>query len=185
MDSLKAKLLVATPMLEDPNFDRTVVWLLEHGPEGALGLVLNRPSELPVAEPLPSWVDHTGPLPVVFLGGPVSTSSVIALARVTGADDVPDGTWASVSGSVGVLDLTVDPMLVAPSIRELRCFAGYAGWAPGQLEGEIAQGAWFVLDADPDDPFTTAPVNLWRSVLARQPNELARLALVPDDPTLN
>jgi putative transcriptional regulator len=185
MDSLKAKLLVATPMLEDPNFDRTVVWLLEHGPDGAIGLVLNRPSELPVGEPLPSWVDHTGPLSVVFLGGPVSTSSVIALAQVSGPDEVPAGSWESVQGSIGVLDLTSDPMLVAPSITGLRCFAGYAGWGAEQLEVEIEEGAWFVLDAEPADPFTAAPDGLWRRVLARQPNELARLALVPDDPTLN
>jgi putative transcriptional regulator len=185
MDSLKAKLLVATPMLEDPNFDRTVVWLLEHGPEGALGVVLNRPSDLPVGEPLPSWVDATEPMSVVFLGGPVSTSSVIALARVTGPDAVPEGTWEPVSDTIGVLDLNADPMLVAPSLTGLRCFAGYAGWGPEQLEGEIREGAWFVLDADPADLFTAAPTGLWRTVLARQPGELARLALVPDDPTLN
>ena len=182
-ETLKAKLLVATPMLGDPNFERTVVWLLEHGEEGALGLVLNRPSELPVAEPLPSWVDHTGPLSVVFLGGPVSTNSVIGLARVSG--DAPDGAWEPVLGAVGVLDLTTDPAMVAPLITGFRCYAGYAGWGPDQLEDEIEQGAWFVLDADPADPFTDEPEALWRSVLARQPNELARLALVPEDPTLN
>src|SRR5688500_12083254 len=123
-DSLKAKLLVATPMLDDPNFDRTVVWLLEHGEEGALGLVLNRPSELPVAEPLPSWVDHAGPLPVVFLGGPVSTNAVIGLARVSG--DAPEGAWEQVLGAVGVLDLTTDPAMLAPVLAGFRCYAGYA-----------------------------------------------------------
>lgn len=183
MESLKAQLLVATPLLGDPNFDRTVVLLLEHGDEGALGLVLNRPSDLLVAEPLPGWVDLTGPVPVVFVGGPVSSSSVIGLARVTA--ELPDGTWESVLGPVGVLDLNADAGLVAPAIAGLRCFAGYAGWGPEQLEGEIEQGAWFVVEADPADPFTDEPEGLWRTVLARQPNELARLALVPDDPTLN
>jgi putative transcriptional regulator len=181
--TLKAKLLVATPMLGDPNFDRTVVWLLEHGEEGALGVVLNRPSDLPVADPLPSWADHTEPLSVVFLGGPVSTNSVIGLARLSG--DGPDGAWEQVLGTVGVLDLTADPLLLAPALTGLRCFAGYAGWGPDQLETEIEEGAWFVLDADPADPFTDAPEALWRSVLARQRNELARVALVPDDPTMN
>lgn len=181
-DTLRGKLLVATPMLGDPNFDRTVVWLLEHGEEGALGVVLNRPSELAVADPLPSWVDRTEPLSVVFLGGPVSPSSVIALARVDGA--IPDGTWEAVLGPIGVLDLSADPALLG-AVAEVRCFAGYAGWGPDQLEGEIEQGAWFVLDVDPGDPFTVTPEGLWRSVLARQPNELARIALVPDDPTLN
>ena len=146
MDSLKAQLLVATPMLGDPNFDRAVVWLLEHGEDGALGVVLNRPSDLLVSEPLPSWDQLTGELPVVFRGGPVSTQSVIGVARVrTGT---PEGAWAPVMG-------------------------------------EIEQGAWFVVQADPGDPFTARPEDLWRSVLARQGPELARFALVPDDPSVN
>jgi putative transcriptional regulator len=183
MRSLKAQLLVATPMLGDPNFDRTVVWLLEHGEDGALGVVLNRPSELPVSEPLPSWDLLAGELPVVFQGGPVSTDSVIGVAWVrTGT---PEGAWAPVMGEIGVLDLGIDPDEVAPLLVGLRCFAGYAGWGAGQLEGEIEQGAWFVVDADPGDPFTEDPDGLWRSVLARQRPELARFALVPDDPTVN
>jgi putative transcriptional regulator len=182
--SLKGRLLVAAPILEDPNFDRTVIWLLEHSAEGALGVVLNRPSELPVADPLPGWADHTGGLAVVFVGGPVSVSSVIGLATV--ADDgAPEGIWEPVAGAVGVLDLAADPGLVGTTITTLRCFAGYAGWAPDQLEAEIEEGAWFVVDAEPGDLFTDHPRDLWRTVLARQPSALARVALVPDDPSLN
>ena len=179
----KGRLLVATPLLDDPNFFHAVVWLLEHGDDGALGVVLNRPSDLPVAEPLPGWADFAGQLPVLFVGGPVAVGSVIGLARVAG--EVPDGSWEPVSGSVGVIDLGADPAIVGPSVGTLRCFAGYAGWSAGQLEDEIAEGAWFVVDAEPADLFTDDPAGLWRAVLARQPNELARLALVPDDPTLN
>jgi putative transcriptional regulator len=183
MDSLKAQLLVATPMLGDPNFDRAVVWLLEHGEDGALGVILNRPSDLPVAEPLPSWDLLTGELRVVFRGGPVSTESVIGVAWVrTGT---PEGAWAPVMGDIGVLDLGVDPDDVASLLVDLRCFAGYAGWGAGQLEGEIEQGAWFVVEADPGDCFTEHPEGLWRAVLARQGPELARFAFVPDDPTVN
>jgi putative transcriptional regulator len=181
--TLKGRLLVATPLLDDPNFHHAVIWLLEHGEDGALGVVLNRPSELPVAEPLPGWADLTGGLPVLFVGGPVAVGSVIGLARM--AETAPEGVWEPVTGSVGVLDLGADPGIVGPSVGTLRCFAGYAGWSPGQLEDELAEGAWFVVDADPADPFTDDPDRLWRSVLARQPNELARIALVPDDPTLN
>jgi putative transcriptional regulator len=182
--SLKGRLLVAAPLLSDPNFDRTVVWLLEHGSDGALGVVLNRPSELPVADPLPGWAGHTGELPVVFVGGPVSVSSVIGLAEV-GEAGAPAGIWESVSGPVGVLDLAADPIEVGAAITTLRCFAGYAGWSAGQLEDEIDEGAWFVVDLQAGDLFTDHPGSLWRSVLARQPNELARVALVPDDPSLN
>jgi putative transcriptional regulator len=180
---LKGRLLVATPVLDDPNFDRTVVWLLEHGDDGALGVVLNRPSTLAVAEPLPGWADLAGPLPVVFVGGPVSSSSVIGLARVTG--EVPPGSWEPVAGAIGVVDLTTDPLLLTPVVGALRCFAGYSGWGSGQLEGELLDGAWVVVDAEAGDAFTDDPAGLWRAVLARQPNELARMALVPDDPTLN
>lgn len=183
MDSLKARLLVASPLLGDPNFDRTVVWLLEHGDEGALGVVLNRPSGLPVAEPLPSWEPLAGELPVVFQGGPVSPSSVIGVARVRSG--TPEGTWAEVMGEIGVLDLAADPDEIGPALVGVRCFAGYAGWGPGQLEAEIHEGAWFVVDADPGDPFTERPEDLWRSVLARQGPPLSRFALVPDDPRVN
>ena len=182
--SLKGRLLVAAPLLSDPNFDRTVIWLLEHSSEGALGVVLNRPSELPVSDPLPGWAGHTGGLPVVFVGGPVSVSSVIGLAEVTDVG-TPEGIWEPVAGPVGVLDLAADPFEVGAAISTLRCFAGYAGWAASQLEDEIAEGAWFVVDVEPGDLFTDHPGSLWRTVLARQPNELARLALVPDDPSLN
>jgi putative transcriptional regulator len=183
MESLKALLLVATPMLGDPNFDRTVVWVLEHGDDGALGVVLNRPSDLPVADPLPSWNLLTGALDVVFLGGPVSTSSVIGVARVRSG--TPAGAWAPVMDEIGVLDLGIDPDDVGPALLGLRCFAGYAGWGSGQLESEIDQGAWFVVDTDPNDVFTEHPADLWRTVLARQRPELARFALVPDDPRVN
>lgn len=183
MDSLKARLLVATPLLGDPNFDRAVVLLLEHGDEGALGLILNRPSDLLVADPLPAWSEHAGVIPVVFVGGPVSGTTVIALASIDGS--LPAGSWEPVLDSVGVLDLDVDPDLVGNRIDGIRCYAGYAGWGSGQLEDEITQGAWFVVDADPTDPFTDDPEGLWRTVLARQPGELARFALVPDDPSMN
>lgn len=183
MDSIKGRLLVAAPLLGDPNFDRTVVWLLEQGEDGALGIVLNRPSELPVAEPLPGWEELTGTLPVVFLGGPVSAGSVIGLASIGG--EAPVGLWEPVIGRVGVLDLAADPDAVRAAVETVRCFAGYAGWGPGQLEEELVAGAWFVVEVHPQDPFTADPDGLWRAVLARQPNELARIALVPDNPTLN
>lgn len=181
--SFKGRLLVATPLLGDENFERTVVLLLEHGDEGALGLVLNRPSPLEVVDPLPEWSRFAGHPEVVFVGGPVSRTSVIALARVEGS--APAQAWAPVLGPVGVVDLAADPDLLGGALDAVRVFAGYAGWGPGQLEDEIVEGAWYVVDADPADPFTDAPDDLWRRVLARQDGELARVALVPDDPRLN
>lgn len=183
MTGLKGRLLVATPLLGDPNFERSVVLLLEHGEEGALGVVLNRPSELEVAEPLPEWRRFAGSPEVIFVGGPVSRSSVIALARL--GRDLPDGSWEPVLGRVGVLDLTGDPDEVGAGLDDLRVFAGYAGWGSGQLEEEIGEGAWYVVDAEPADPFTDAPDGLWHRVLKRQGGELARVARVPANPRLN
>lgn len=183
MVGLKGKLLVATPLLGDENFDHTVVLLLEQGEEGALGVVLNRPSALEVMDPLPEWSRYAGVPEVVFVGGPVSRSSVIALARVDG--ETPDGAFEPVLGALGVVDLSHDPDLLGSVLTSVRVFAGYAGWGPDQLEAEIAEGAWFVVEAEVADVFTDDPEHLWRAVLARQPGDLAKVARVPENPRLN
>jgi putative transcriptional regulator len=179
-------LLVATPLLTDPNFARTVVLMLEDNEDGALGLVLNRPSPLEVGEPLPDWADLSAAPPVVFVGGPVSRSSVIALARCADeADDMADDTWTSVLGPIGVLDLTADAALLHTVVDDVRVFAGYAGWGEDQLRDEIAEGAWFVVDALPHDATTDEPEDLWREVLLRQPHPVRLFANYPLDITTN
>lgn len=186
MDRLKGRLLVATPVLGDENFDRSVVLVLEHTEDGALGLVLNRPSTYEVVEPLPEWSPYALPPEVLFIGGPVSKSSVIALARLEGeapaAEERP--VWQPVLGRVGVVDLTRDPDDIV-SLGGVRVFAGYSGWSAGQLEQEVVEGAWYVVPAEAADIFTDEPEDLWRTVLARQPGSLARVASVPADPRLN
>lgn len=185
-DGLKGRLLVATPNLGDPNFERTVVLVLEHGDEGALGVVLNRPSELDLAEPLPEWARAAAHPPVVFIGGPVAPSAAVCLARL-GRHGGTEG-WQPLlgaDGSVGTLDLDSDPDELIPRLAEIRVFAGYAGWGSGQLEGEIAEGGWFVVDADPNDALSPAPEELWGIVLRRQRGTLALCAAYPADPTMN
>jgi putative transcriptional regulator len=181
----KGRLLVATPLLTDPNFDRTVILMLEDNEDGALGLVLNRPSPLEVNDPLPDWADLSAPPPVVFVGGPVSRSSVIALARCAAVPDIGDDTWTSVLGPIGVLDLTADAALLHTIVDDVRVFAGYAGWGSEQLRGEIAEGAWFVVDALPSDATTDEPEDLWRAVLRRQPGPLRNFANYPADISVN
>jgi len=182
-ESLKGRLLVATPNLTDPNFFRTVVLIIEHGDDdGALGVVLNRPSELEVARPLPAWAEVAAQPPVIFVGGPVSPGSAICLARVR----VGDGDeWEPLVGSVGAVDLNVGPDEVTPQPQEVRVFAGYAGWGPRQLEDEILSGGWFVVDAEPDDALIPVPDDLWSAVLRRQPGPLAMFAHHPPDPSMN
>ncbi|GAA1531287.1 YqgE/AlgH family protein [Actinomadura kijaniata] len=182
-------LLVATPQLDDPNFRRSVVLVVEHDAEGGtLGVVLNRPTEIPVDRVLPPWADLvTGPS-VVFQGGPVALDSALALARLPGEDE-PLG-WRALDGDpsvarVGLVDLDAPPALLAPEVIQLRVFAGYAGWSAGQLHEEVADGAWYLVRAEAGDVFAGDPDGLWRSVLRRQGGDLAFVSTFPDDPTLN
>ena len=184
MKTHRGKLLVATPALTDPNFERAVVLLLEHGAEeGALGLVLNRPTATSLVEAIPDWATLATAPAVVYLGGPVGVGTIIALAR-SRTDDPPLGT-EPISDHLVAVDLAVDPEPLAPQVSALRVWTGYAGWAAGQLEEEVAQDAWFVVDATDGDVTTTEPSGLWRSVLARQPGTLGWFSNFPEDPAHN
>lgn len=183
VSSLTGRLLVATPALADPNFDRAVVLLLDHDEEGSLGVVLNRPTPVGVGDILESWGGLAGDPGVVFQGGPVSLDSALGLAVIPG-DEGPLG-WRRVHGAIGLVDLETPPELLARALGSLRIFAGYAGWGPGQLEDELTEGAWYVVESEPGDVSSPRPESLWRAVLRRQRSELAMVATYPDDPSLN
>lgn len=187
VSSLTGRLLVATPALADPNFDRAVVLLLDHDEEGSLGVVLNRPTPVDVGDILEGWADLAGEPGVVFQGGPVSLDSALGVAVVpggTGGGAAPLG-WRRVYGAIGLVDLEAPPELLAAALGSLRIFAGYAGWGPGQLEDELLEGAWYVVESEPGDISYPVPERLWREVLRRQRSELAMVATYPDDPSLN
>jgi putative transcriptional regulator len=181
--TLTGRLLVATPPLVDPNFDRTVVLMLEHGDDGAIGVVLNRPSGTHIDDVLPEWRSLAAPPPSVFVGGPVSPEAVIALGLAPGHR--PAEGFAPILGDLGTVDVARDPLDLEVPLDQLRVFAGYAGWAPGQLEDELDQNAWFVVDLRREDPFAPDPEQLWRSVLRRQRGEIAFFAHYPEDVTTN
>ena len=174
MDHLRGKLLIASPGLSD-FFRRTVVLVLEHSEEGAVGVVLNKPSDTLVDEAVPDLAPIAASDDVVHVGGPVGPQTVIAL----GVFDDPAEAASLVFGDLGV----VDPDAPPPSLRALRVFAGHAGWGPGQLDGELEQEAWIVEDALPDDPFASG--DLWAAVLDRKGGGYALLARMPEDPSLN
>jgi putative transcriptional regulator len=188
-ESLCGRLLAATPLLGDPNFRRTVVLIVEDDrADGTLGVVLNRPTEVPLEQVLESWTSLVSGPPVVFRGGPISPNSALALAIPLGAAE-PLG-WRSLTTSpimsrLGLVDLGAPPELLAEGISSMRVFAGYSGWAAGQLRDEIEEGAWYVLPGNPADPFVTRPERLWQEVLRRQGGELAMVATFPDDPVWN
>ena len=183
------QLVVATPTLLDPNFARTVVLLLQADEDdGALGLVLNRPTGTDVEQVLPDWAPLSADPAVVFAGGPVQPQAALCLGRRRlGAPLL--AAYAEVEGvpggAVGTVDLDAEPSDLLPAVGEVRLFAGYAGWAAGQLEAEVEEGAWWVLDALPADAFDGRPEQLWARVLRRQGPPLAFAASFPPDPTLN
>lgn len=197
---------MATPPLEDPNFDRTVVHLIDHGADGAVGVVINRPTALLPTDPIDRWSEWLSAPAVLFDGGPVERAALIGLGEVDGPaeprkpaaditpDDAGDGgefdgdddePWTMVSDTLASVNLSLDPGLVAHRVRRLRVFRGYSGWSPGQLEAEIEAGAWIVLPSHLDDVFSTNPEGLWREVLRRQGGRLAWLANAPDDLSAN
>lgn len=249
---LTGRLLVATPLLVDPNFRRAVVLVLDHDEDGSLGVVVNRPTTVDVAAVLEQWAQLTTEPGVLFQGGPVALDSALGLAAIngelgtgrvpveqvngvgsggsgTGPDGGSDGSsadasegsggaergsedgpalpsgaggpgaggadpaaeddeplgWRRVRGRIGLIDLDAPPEILAAEMSSLRIFAGYAGWGSGQLEAEIDEGAWYVVDAELGDAFVPRPEHLWRTVLRRQPSELAFVATFPDDPTHN
>jgi putative transcriptional regulator len=183
-DDLRGKLLVAQPALRDSNFDRAVVMVLEHGDDGAIGLVLNRPTPTDLADAWPDWGAYAASPPVVFAGGPVvEEGAAICLSRSRAAD--PSEAWQPVISGIGTLDVSRAPGEVGTDIEEVRLFAGYAGWGAGQLEAEIAGGSWFVVEAKPVDSFTSDPEGLWKAVLGRQRGMMAWFANFPPDPSLN
>ncbi|HEY3200297.1 MAG TPA: YqgE/AlgH family protein [Actinomycetes bacterium] len=187
---LTGRLLVATPVLTDPNFARAVVLVLDHDEDGTLGVVVNRPTGVDVTAVLPPWSDLTSTPQVVFQGGPVALDSALGLAAVTAGhgeaepDEEPLG-WRRVHERIGLVDLDAPPEILAAELSAMRIFAGYAGWGPGQVEDEIAEGAWYVVDSEPADAFSESPADLWQRVLRRQTGDLAFVATFPDDPSMN
>lgn len=175
---LGGRLVVATPALTDGSFAHTVVLVLEHHDEGAVGVVVNRPSEAAVAEALPDWGSLAAPPAMVFLGGPVQREAMIGLARTPR----PDAGMQEVLPGVTVVDLAENAALVSDQVQSVRVFAGYSGWGAGQLEEEIAGGGWFVVDAHADDVFAAYPQDLWRRVLRRQGGVFTT---IPPDPSRN
>ena len=183
-DVAPGTLLLATAELADPNFAHTVVLLLDVNDEGVLGVVLNRPSPVLVAEVLESWGALCTEPEVLFRGGPVSPDGAIAIALLRDADDVPVG-FRSVVGRLGMVDLDTPVELLDGGLGGVRVYAGYAGWGAEQLQEEIAEGSWYVVAGEAADAFRADTTGLWRDVLRRQPGHLAWHATRPLDPDLN
>jgi putative transcriptional regulator len=177
-------LLVASVLLNDGIFNQSVVLLLDSDADGALGVILNEISQTPLDAVLPDWAGAVSKPRYLFHGGPVSPNGAICLASVADPAEEPPG-WRRMFSRVGLLHLDTPLEIVRGAYSDLRIFAGYAGWSPGQLEAEIAEGTWHVVPAIYADVFSTQPLDLWRTVLRRQPDELSLFSTWAEDPELN
>jgi len=177
MDSLHGQLLVSSPALHDPNFRRTVVLITHHDEEGAMGLVLSRPSEVRVEDAVAELADLPGADQLVYVGGPVQPEAVVVLVE---HEDDPD---SPIIGRIAFMEAGSD--LEELAVARARVFAGYSGWGPDQLEGELDENSWIIVPAEPDDVFAPDPDELWRTVLHRKGGKFALIATMPFDPKLN
>ncbi|MGY1736967.1 YqgE/AlgH family protein [Geodermatophilus sp. SYSU D00684] len=184
-DVVPGSLLVAMPGLTDPNFAGTVVYVLDHNDSGTLGVVLGRPSQVEIRDVLPGWCDLAVEPGVFHVGGPCETDTALCLASAPGAAGEGEG-LRRVAGDVYLVDLDADPGSLGSGLSGLRVFAGYAGWSPGQLAAEVAEGAWACVPGTPGDVLSElSGPQLWRAVLARQTGRLAVLSTAPADPSAN
>ncbi len=181
VDSTRGQLLIAGPSLQDPNFWRTVVLIVEHSEAGALGLVLNRPSDAKVGDAVPELAELVDADEDVLVGGPVGQSAVIVLADF----EDPDEAAVIAFDNVGVLGGGMPPEEMGNGLRQARIFAGHSGWGPGQLDGELERGDWILEPAQYADAFTTDPTELWADVLSRKGGSYALIARMPADPSMN
>jgi putative transcriptional regulator len=180
MEILRGQLLIAGSGLWDPNFRRTVVLVGEHNEDGALGVVLNRPAPVSVAEAIPALASLVSPEDPLFVGGPVQPQSAVVLAEF----DDPERAGVLAFGTIGFLvgDVAADE---AEGIRRARVFAGYAGWGGGQLEAEVEEASWILEPALPEDVFSARPEELWSRILRRKGGKFGLLSTMPNDPSLN
>jgi putative transcriptional regulator len=180
VESLRGKLLIASPILADPNFSRTVVLITEHGEEGAMGIVLNRPSDAEVSEVLPELAEIAVEEPI-FVGGPVQPEALVVLGEFSDPDKAA---WIVVA-DVGLVSADTDIEDLPASVRRGRVYAGFSGWGPGQLESELEEEAWIVEPPIPPELFPDDPSTLWADVLERKGGQYALVARMPEDPRLN
>ena len=178
-------LLVASHQIDEGVFYESVVYLVDVGLDGVLGVIVNQPcAPGTLRRQLPGWVHLATPPQDLFLGGPMSPSGAICLARVQRSSEEPPG-WRRVQGLIGLLHLDTPTELVVGAFTDVRIFAGYAEWGPGQLEAELIRGDWIRAIAHPEDVFSSEPRGLWRAVLHRQNGTAAMLATATDTPALN
>lgn len=167
---MAGRLLIAAPGLEDPNFGGAVVYVIDHDDNGAVGVVINQPTETPIALHFEALAGYVSAPDVFFVGGPVAPDTVVGVGRVGERLTIVD------------LDAVTNGDVV---VDGLRLFAGYSGWGSRQLDTELLRNDWIVVEGFDGDVFAPRPEDLWREILRRQGGAVARLSLYPDSPMVN
>ena len=161
----QGKLLIATEQLSGSVFDGAVILLLEHAPDGAVGVILNKPLAAPLTRWLPELEELRSREDEIWLGGPVAPTELVLL--IDAESPVSEATTVIPGVLWGRSLTTLLALLADPAKPAFRAYAGYAGWGPGQLEGELERGAWIVAPAEPASIFPQEPASLWRRLLER------------------
>lgn len=179
-------LLIASTTLTESIFSRSVIYMIEHNDDGSLGVILNQMSQTAVHNLLPRWTDLAASPRALFIGGPVKQDSALCLGVLKpGVDAGPVEGLKHVDGRVVLVDLDADPEQLVEVLDGVRLFAGYAGWSAGQLDGELGQDSWLLASGLPRDILAPATVDVWSSVLRRQPWPLPLLSTFPEDVSQN
>jgi putative transcriptional regulator len=177
----RGKLLIAEPLLNDPNFSRSVIFLCEHGEEGSIGFVLNQATSFTLQDLLPElYVSHMS----IFQGGPVEADTLHMVHRINeipGRLEIAPGIYWG--GDYEVLKDMIWRNTFDPT--DIRLFIGYSGWAPGQLDREMREGSWLVADTPPEFIFETDPNDVWKNAIGLLGKKYSYLANIPTNPRNN
>jgi putative transcriptional regulator len=176
------RLLIAEPFLGDTNFSRSVVLICESSETGSVGFILNHPTDLTIGDLLPEL--YTPSSIKIYQGGPVQVDTLHILHRLPdvlgGVEIYPGVYWG---GSYEALQDLLHSTDLNPD--DLRCFIGYSGWSPGQLEREMSEGSWMVSDADTHLLFDTSPKEVWKKSIEHLGKDFAYMKNLPINPQLN
>lgn len=184
-DTLSGQFLVAGKHLRDPNFYRTVVLMVEHGHEGAMGLVVNRPTPVTLGEALSAHFEVRDGEASVYYGGPVEPAALFVAHNQGEAGESAVVPGVHVGSSAEAFERVVTADAPSPDDLRFRVFSGCAGWGPGQLEGELDRGDWFVVPATSERTFEADPYELWESMLREVGDRTLGTSRPPVDPEWN